>query len=63
MPYPYRVNDAIRAAREVLVLQNRPKRNGRKPITIRDAAVKHHTFKSAVGRHLRSLKLAGKPAF
>ncbi|KAL9561187.1 hypothetical protein ACKAV7_014542 [Fusarium commune] len=61
---PYDLNPAVAAARAIL-LSHRRNRNTKetKPLTVRDAAERFKTSKSAVGRHLKSMKLYGKPDF
>lgn len=55
------VNPAVKAARDILIAQSRPQRSTKeKPLSVRAAAAKYKTSKTAVARHLKSMKLLGK---
>ncbi|KAG7417248.1 hypothetical protein Forpe1208_v004195 [Fusarium oxysporum f. sp. rapae] len=63
MTNPYNLNPAVAAARAILISQRRHRNTKEKPLTIREAAKRYKASKSAIGRHLKSMKLFGKPAF
>jgi hypothetical protein len=63
MTNPYDLNPAVAAARAILISQSRHRNTKEKPLTIREAAKRYKASKSAIGRHLTSMKLFGKPAF
>ncbi|RKK08211.1 hypothetical protein BFJ65_g16871 [Fusarium oxysporum f. sp. cepae] len=64
MTSPYDLNPAVAAAHAILLSQRRNRNTKEsKPLTVRDAAERFKTSKSAVGRHLKSMKLYGKPDF
>lgn len=64
MPPAFQINAAVRAARDIIISESRPQRNTKdKPLTTRKAAEKYQTSKSAVARHVKEMKLSGKPAF
>ncbi|EGU77976.1 hypothetical protein FOXB_11511 [Fusarium oxysporum f. sp. conglutinans Fo5176] len=64
MTSPYDLNPAVAAARAILLSQRRNRNTKEsKPLTVRNAAERFKTSKSAVGRHLKSMKLYGKPDF
>ncbi|KAI7772017.1 hypothetical protein LZL87_011710 [Fusarium oxysporum] len=63
MTNPYDLNPAVAAARAILISQRRHRNTKEKPLTIREAAKRYKASKSAIGRHLKSMKLFGKPAF
>jgi hypothetical protein len=46
-----------------MISQSRHRNTKEKPLTIREAAKRYTASKSAIGRHLKSMKLFGKPAF
>ncbi|EXA29338.1 hypothetical protein FOVG_19162 [Fusarium oxysporum f. sp. pisi HDV247] len=60
----YQLNPAVAAARAILLSQRRHRNTKEgKPLTVREAADRFSASKSAVGRHLKSMKLYGKPDF
>ncbi|KAG7403079.1 hypothetical protein Forpi1262_v018841 [Fusarium oxysporum f. sp. raphani] len=60
----YQLNPAVAAARAILLSQRRHRKTKEgKPLTVREAADRFSASKSAVGRHLKSMKLYGKPDF
>ncbi|WKT54098.1 HTH CenpB-type DNA-binding domain [Fusarium oxysporum f. sp. vasinfectum] len=60
----YQPNPAVAAARAILLSQRRHRNTKEgKPLTVREAADRFSASKSAVGRHLKSMKLYGKPDF
>ncbi|KAG4254713.1 hypothetical protein BFJ72_g15024 [Fusarium proliferatum] len=60
----YQINPAVAAARAILLSQRRHRNTKEgKPLTVREAADRFSASKSAVGRHLKSMKLYGKPDF
>ncbi|RYC81247.1 hypothetical protein BFJ63_vAg15869, partial [Fusarium oxysporum f. sp. narcissi] len=63
MTNPYDLNPAVAAARAIMISQSRHRNTKEKPLTIREAAKRYTASKSAIGRHLKSMKLFGKPAF
>ncbi|RKK61040.1 hypothetical protein BFJ69_g17166 [Fusarium oxysporum] len=63
MTNPYDLNPAVAAARAILISQSRHRNTKEKPLTIRAAAERYDASKSAIGRHLKSMKLFRKPAF
>ncbi|KAF5697454.1 hypothetical protein FMUND_15407 [Fusarium mundagurra] len=64
MEDPRYLNPAVAAARAILLSQSRHRNTKEgKPLSIREAADRFKASKSAVGRHLKSMKLYGKPDF
>ncbi|KAG7403661.1 hypothetical protein Forpe1208_v016315 [Fusarium oxysporum f. sp. rapae] len=63
MTNPYDLNPAVAAARAIMISQSRHRNTKEKPLTIREAAKRYTASKSAIGRHLKSMKLFGKSAF
>ncbi|KAG7414095.1 hypothetical protein Forpe1208_v008319 [Fusarium oxysporum f. sp. rapae] len=63
MTNPYDLNPAVAAARAIMISQSRHRNTKEKPLTIREAAKRYTASNSAIGRHLKSMKLFGKPAF
>ncbi|KAG7406885.1 hypothetical protein Forpi1262_v018252 [Fusarium oxysporum f. sp. raphani] len=62
MEDPRYLNPAVATARAILLSQRRHRNTKEgKPLTVREAAVRFKASKSAVGRHLKSMKLYGKP--
>ncbi|KAG8664959.1 uncharacterized protein FPOAC1_012936 [Fusarium poae] len=60
----YQPNPAVAAARAILLSQRRHRNTKEgKPLTVREAADRFSASKSTVGRHLKSMKLYGKPDF
>ncbi|KAK2668023.1 hypothetical protein RAB80_015402 [Fusarium oxysporum f. sp. vasinfectum] len=60
----YQPNPAVAAARAILLSQRRHRNTKEgKPLTVREAADRFSASKSAVSRHLKSMKLYGKPDF
>ncbi|KAH7462889.1 hypothetical protein FOMA001_g18318 [Fusarium oxysporum f. sp. matthiolae] len=64
MEDPRYLNPAVATARAILLSQRRHRNTKEgKPLTVREAADRFKASKSAVGRHLKSMKLHGKPDF
>ncbi|KAG5998053.1 hypothetical protein E4U52_001888 [Claviceps spartinae] len=58
-----KASPAVQAARDIWISKNRPQRSSKtRPLTIRKAAATYKTSTTAIFRHLKSMKLCGKPA-
>ncbi|KAG8665227.1 uncharacterized protein FPOAC1_013206 [Fusarium poae] len=59
----FTASPAVQAARWILTESERRERLGKPRISLREAAARFRCGKTAVGTHLKSMKLFGRPAF